>query len=250
MKHRKLEQGFTLAELSVVCLATVMVAAMVLSGLVSMGRHSQRDDCVNNLKQVGLAFRVWEGDNSDNYPMAVSTANGGAEENVWSLLTSGAATPTEYGVTNVFLCMSNELSTPKLLACPADAGRSALSYWTNATFQYNVSYFVCGDAADDYPQMILTGDRNVGPSQPTGVSTGPAIITNVSSSYINATSMAWNKTAWTATDLHQKAGNIGLADGSVQQVTISGLQAALHNATNGVTALSGGIYSPPYNFPN
>ena len=35
------------------------------------------------------------------------------------------------------------------------------------------------------------------------------------------------------TDLHQKAGNIGLADGGAQQVTISGLQTALQNATNG-----------------
>jgi hypothetical protein len=51
--------------------------------------------------------------------------------------------------------------------------------------------------------------------------------------------------SWTASDLHQKAGNLGIADGSVQQVTVSGLQQALVNATNGAST-----QFPLYNFPN
>jgi hypothetical protein len=49
---------------------------------------------------------------------------------------------------------------------------------------------------------------------------------------------------WTQNDLHQKVGNLGIADGSVQQVTSSGLQTALQNATNG-TASDNPIYNVP-----
>ena len=50
--------------------------------------------------------------------------------------------------------------------------------------------------------------------------------------------------AWDQASLHLKNGNIGLADGSVQQCTISGLQSALTAATNGEPNLN-----PYYNFP-
>ncbi len=67
--------------------------------------------------------------------------------------------------------MSNELSTPKVLLCPSDASVRTVGQNFNAaaagpnagTFTNgNVSYFVCGDASDAYPQLILAGDRNIG----------------------------------------------------------------------------------------
>jgi len=241
MKQQKKKLAFTLIELLVVIAIIAILAAMLLPALAAAKRKAQRISCVNNLKQVGLAFRVWEGDNGDKFPMSVPTANGGAQENVWSAQTSGASTPNVVGETNVFLVMSNELSTPKILNCPSDAGKNQLSYWTNATFSAYISYFTCGDASDAYPQMILSGDRNVG----TTTGTAPATMSNISSSFGTATQLVWNKSAWTAVDQHQKAGNIGLADGSAQQVTISGLQTALQNATNG-----GATSFPAYNFPN
>src|ERR1017187_3375460 len=39
-----------------------------------------RIECVNNLKQISLSFRLWEGDNGDKYPMSVSVTNGGTME--------------------------------------------------------------------------------------------------------------------------------------------------------------------------
>lgn len=243
MKQQKKKLAFTLIELLVVIAIIAILAAMLLPALAAAKRKAQRISCVNNLKQVGLAFRVWEGDNNDKFPMAVPTANGGAEENVWSQLTSAAATPSVTGETNVFGVMSNECSTPKILYCPSDAGKNQLNYWTNTTFAAYISYFTCGDASDAYPQMILSGDRNIG----TTTGTSPALITNTSTLFANAIAIDPQKSpaAWTATDLHQKAGNIGLADGSAQQVTISGLQTALQNATNGAPTTT-----PAYNFPN
>ncbi len=239
MKKQNSKKAFTLIELLVVIAIIAILAAMLLPALAAAKRKAQRISCVNNLKQVGLAFRVWEGDNNDHYPMAVSTLNGGAKEWVWSAGTTAGA--SEQGVTNVFLVMSNELSTPKVLFCPSDSVRNAQIVFSN--IYQGVSFFVCGDATEDYPQMVLTGDRNIGTATAANVA---SITTNKSTTLALARWVgAPTYWAWTATDQHQKAGNIGLADGSAQQVTINGLQTALVNATNG--AATG---SPAYNFPN
>lgn len=109
---------------------------------------------------------------------------------------------------------------------------------TSGNGQSGVSYFVCGDASDPYPQMILDGDRNI----------GTTTAANTVANNTNTTSVgqwAYNKYwAWTG-DLHQKAGNIGLADGSVEQVSIFNLQKALVDATN-----TASVAQPWYNFPN
>ena len=82
-------------------------------------KKAQRINCVNNLKQVGLATRIWSGDNGDKYPTAVANSAGGPNSyvaanstiafNSWSQ-NSGLNVGYAYAV---FQVMSNELSTPK-----------------------------------------------------------------------------------------------------------------------------------------
>jgi prepilin-type N-terminal cleavage/methylation domain-containing protein len=266
----KQKAAFTLIELLVVIAIIAILAAMLLPALAAAKRKAQRINCVNNLKEVGLAFRVWEGDNGDQYPMAVGTAQGGAREFVGSATTTTTAT-TDGGFVAAFLVMSNELSTPKILICTSDAshttaatnfvpqiggpaGQAAFTLTSTAfTLAQNnlavsfVSYFLCGDTAEAYPQMILTGDRNIGQSNPQ--TTSGAAATKISGTNAicytsgNGTTLAplWG---WSQNDLHQKVGNLGIADGSVQQVSCSGLQTSLQNATNG-----GATINPVYNIP-
>jgi len=162
--------------------------------------QSSEIQCVNNLKQIGLAFRIWEGDNGDKLPMRVPAKKGGAME------------PALRGnVAPVFQVMSNELATPKVL--PADADRFAAENFTAGFDNSKVSYFAGVDAADDKPAMFLSGDDNfaIG-SRP--VKSGLLLLAT------NA------PVSWTATR-HVNQGNIGLADGAVMTTGSASLRQLL-----------------------
>jgi prepilin-type N-terminal cleavage/methylation domain-containing protein len=251
----KQKKAFTLIELLVVIAIIAILAAMLLPALAAAKRKAQRISCVNNLKEASLAFRIWEGDNGDKYPQAVSTAQGGAQE----LLQHGSQSSAlvgGFGIANCFLVMSNELSTPKILYCPSDsrtlaAGAPATNFEqlvnysaaspplpTATTIQY-ISYFVSGDAVEANPQMLLMGDYNIGTT--TGTT---AAVTNNFGPQPSGGWIATSVWGWTALTGHLKAGNAAITDGSVQQLTVSGLQQALLASTNGTPPPIG------FNFPD
>lgn len=82
--------------------------------------------CVNNLKQFGLAVRVWAIDNGDVTPPNL-------------------------------VCLSNELSTPKILVCPTDKARKPASDFTSFT-PANCSYEYLAPSAPDgeEPTRVLS----------------------------------------------------------------------------------------------
>jgi competence protein ComGC len=194
--------GFTFAMLLVVVAVLALLAAMLLPALASAKKKAQSINCINNLKQCDLAFRIWEGDNNDKYPMAVPMAAGGTRE-----FNTGADTFRH------FLVMSNELSTPKILICPQDT-RTAADNFARLENQ-NVSYFVDLDASEENPQLFLTGDRNL-----TAANEPEDGILKL---------VPGQPVSWTDT-IHIKQGNIGLTDGSVQQLSNTGLNTALRNS--------------------
>ncbi len=250
------KKAFTLIELLVVIAIIAILAAMLLPALAAAKRKAQRISCVNNLKEDSLAFRIWEGDNGDKYPQAVSSIQGGAMESVAHGITPGTAVGEQYGVANVFCVMSNELSTPKILNCPSDTRSPSIvipatnfneicygnPMQANPTTVQAISYFVSGDAVESNPQMLLCGDYNIGST----VGTVPPLTNNLPDvTYWNGTLVGVNGDwGWTANSLHLKVGNVAITDGSVQQFSVSGLQDALINSTNGGT-------TPPFafNFP-
>jgi prepilin-type N-terminal cleavage/methylation domain-containing protein len=274
MKQQQHKKAFTLIELLVVIAIIAILAAMLLPALAAAKRKAQKINCTNNLKQTGLAFRIWEGDNNDRYSMAVSSASGGANE--FLAHSSGTSVPTP--ATKVlcpgmaFIVMSNELSTPKILYCPSDnihTGPATNFSYSDVlgvaaptspnpptamagepgTYNSKVSYFINGDAIEANPQDIMTGDDNVGNNGATSSSATAAFrfggsatsesqtSTAGASDTVGITVTAFGGTgnaywSWTPNDFHQKAGNIGLADGSCQNATISGLHSYLNNSTN------------------
>jgi hypothetical protein len=60
----------------------------------------KRINCINNLKNIGLAARIWASDHHNNLPTD-------------------------------FLSMKDELNTPKILHCPSDDNRAMATNWDN-----------------------------------------------------------------------------------------------------------------------
>ena len=255
------KKAFTLIELLVVIAIIAILAAMLLPALAAAKRKAQRINCVNNLKETYLGTKIWEGDNNDQYPMAVSTSSGGAKEFVASY---AEQTPATYSPYSVFQVMSNQLATPKILYCTSDnnpnaaaagneTGAPTTHTGTYATNFNNVafgdaylSYFICGNATEAYPGMIIYGDRNIGLG-PTQFSPTPATTMMADQVNIDTGSATEGDWAWSAQDLHLGQGNIGLTDGSCAQVTVNGLRQALIQATNGLPGGdTKGVY---YNMP-
>ena len=208
--------GFTLTEFLFVVVALSVLVALYLPSLTRHHGCSGGISCVNNLKQVGLAFRQWALDNNDKFPMQVSATNGGTMEFV--------------GSGNVyvhFLVMSNELNTPKVLFCPQesrplrqpavtfDAATALGAGQIPFTNDLSATYFVGVDAVDTSRQMFLAGDDNL-------TIRGLRVKRGLHSLWTN-TPIAWTK------DRHVNQGNICLADGSVQGLNSQALTRAFQS---------------------
>ena len=195
-------------------IAVVIVLIVIISMLIPTGPSSrlkgERIACVNNLKQIGTAYRIWANDHGDEYPFAASRTNGGWGE----LLNSraGANCWTNYMV------MKDELGTsPRSLTCPSDE-RKPVASLSEITNNDSVSYFVGIQASDHLPQSILAGDRNLGPGMDPDKDFGFSLPDGFGNDVIVRDPSCWSLKMHSSAN-STGAGNILLGDGSSQQVT-------------------------------
>jgi competence protein ComGC len=205
--------ALTRVEVLAVILVLFVLAALFLPALLAAKMRGQGShiNCVNNVKQVALSFRVWAIDNQDKYPMEISIANGGTSE----LAAKGDVVAT-------FQIISNELSTPKVLICPEDTGHIFATNFSGAFSAKNISYFIGVNASTNLPRAFLSGDDHFSINA-TPVSPGLFDV-------VSNTPVAWNSSRHVAVGTHfwffsTKAsfGNVGFGDGGVQQLNNSDL---------------------------
>lgn len=214
MKASNKTTAFTMLELLVVTLALVGLVLVLLPIVGNARARPHRISCTNNLKQLNYAFRIWANAHDDKFPMQVPATNGGAQE--WAA--QGAAHA-------VFLTMSNELESPKVLICQSDSSRVAATTFSQTvrpgslgksiafTPTNQLSYFVGLNSDVSQPDTIVSGDDNLMIGD---VQAKPGLwLLNTNDP------VAWTK------ERHIYNGNVALADGSVQGFNSSALCAAL-----------------------
>jgi prepilin-type N-terminal cleavage/methylation domain-containing protein/prepilin-type processing-associated H-X9-DG protein len=249
---RKEDLAFTLIELIVVIAVVAILAASLLPAVAGARPRALRLICSNNLKQVGVAFRTWSMSHNGDMPMHVAYSQGGDSDDVGFRVLAATQKTSAYagsrGVSMMFLCMSNELSTAKVLYCPAESESSYRQLATTFsevggpgkvpyTNDLNVSYFIGVDAQETYPRMLLSGDHNLGGNKnPPNTMYLSAPSAGTPFIYLGTNFWAGGGPAWLDT-MHAQRGNVLMADGSVEWFSRSGLQDALqHSGDRGRSA--------------
>src|SRR2546423_14832298 len=68
--------GFTLIELLVVIAIIAILASLLLPALTSAKMKGQRIACINNLRQIAIACKLYTDDNNGKIPSAYPTFGG------------------------------------------------------------------------------------------------------------------------------------------------------------------------------
>ena len=213
--------AFTRVELLAVLAMMAVLATLALPVLATSSADSQIAQCFNNLRQIGYGVRLWGNDHDNQPPWLTSDFDGGTRPlggkpgNAWF----------EY------LTLSNQLSTARVLACPADDGVKIASGWGvgpnalgNFAFRADaISYGIGAHCFAERSRGLISADRNVRVTQPVtgcsptrasdlvGLAINPAVDPNI---------------AWT-NGVHKIGGNLLLNDGSVHFVSSAGLRSII-----------------------
>jgi len=113
------EDGFTRLELAAAIIGLTLLCAVALPLLGVTRADSDRVACLNNLRQMGRAAQMWASDHTLQFPWRTSISDGGE-----FIPTPGstAGQPRPGNAWAEYAFMSNEVVTPRILACPADTG--------------------------------------------------------------------------------------------------------------------------------
>jgi competence protein ComGC len=212
----KKSQAFTFIELLLVILLCVVLLSLCLPAF-TRARQGSHISCINNLKQLGISYRIWASDHHDRFPASESVSDGGWREFLDNP-NQGSLCWTNY------LIMANEIGqSSRVLICPSDERKPvAGNFIGNFVSNTNLSYFVGVSADLSRPQSLLAGDRNLGGGTKPDRDYGFSLESGRGNDIAIQTNSKTGPVCWSL-KMHTRStnycGNFLLGDGSAQQVT-------------------------------
>jgi len=142
MKSKR-RNGFTLMELLIVVVIIAILAAMLLPVLSKAREKARQSVCINNLRQIGLAFYLYIQDNNEYFPCASDPVN--VNPVYWLWMGRGWRS-----------CLLPYINNRRILYCPSD--RTAPQKWESTSYGYSMSFYHSSEQINQMPEPSFTYD--------------------------------------------------------------------------------------------